>query len=424
MIIKESVKIGDKTVTIETGRIAKQAHGSVVISCGETMLLVTVCGTREPRPGIDFFPLSCDFIEKMYAGGKIPGGFFKREGQLREHEILTSRVIDRPLRPLFPEGYRNEVQVVATVISVDQENPSDALALTGASAALHLSPIPWGGPVAGVRVGRVDGKFVANPTHAELEQSDCDIIVAASRDAIVMVEGELEELSEAELNEALWFGHKAVQDVIGLIEKLREAVGAQKWSFEAPKRDANIDKRVREVALADCKAACSTPQKHERYDKHKVIKKKVVETLAPEFPEKEGDLKAAYEDLKYEVMRTTIVDEGKRVDGRDTKTVRPIAIEAGWIPRTHGSALFTRGETQAIVTTTLGTTLDEQKIERLEDSFYRHFMLHYNFPAYSVGEVKPMRGPGRREVGHGNLAYRAIEKILPTKEEFPYTIRI
>ncbi len=423
MIIRESVKIGDKTVTLETGRVAKQAAGACLVTCGETVILVTVCGA-EGRPGIDFLPLSVDYVEKTYAAGKIPGGFFKREGRLRNHEILTSRLIDRPCRPLFPDGYRNEVQIVATVLSHDLENPSDVLSLLGASAALHISHIPWAGPIGGVRVGRVDGRWVANPTYSELEQSDCELVIAASKDAIVMVEGEADELSEAELVDALWFGKDAIQPSIELVEQMREAVGATKSAFTPPTMDEQIRRRVKEVALDKVKAACNLHVKHERYGAFKKIKSETVEALSAEFPDKTGDIKQAYEDLRYDTMRLQVLEEKRRVDGRDFTTVRPINIEVGVLPRTHGSSLFTRGETQAIVTATLGTASDEQKEDLLTGFEWKRFMLHYNFPPYSVGEVKFLRGPGRREIGHGNLAERALERMIPSKEEFPYTIRI
>ncbi len=424
MIVRENVKVGDRTVRIETGRIAKQAQGSCVISCGGTVVMVTVCGTEEPRPGTDFLPLSVDYVEKTYAAGKIPGGFFKREGKLRDEEVLTSRLIDRPCRPLFPDGYRNEIQVVATVLSADDEHRADVLALCGASAALSMSPIPWSGPVGGVRVGRVDGNWVANPTYEETAKSDCNLIIAASKDAIVMVEGECKELTEPELVEALFFGHQAVQPVLELIGKLREEVGATKWSYEAPSTPTGLDAKMRETALEGIQRCCGVPEKHERYAEFKKLKRQVVEKLLPEFPEQEGFIKKSYEQLRYDTMRGQVLHEGKRVDGRDKTTVRPISIEVGWLPRVHGSALFTRGETQAIVTTTLGTGQDEQRIDGLLSQTTKRFLLHYNFPPFSVGEVKPMRGPGRREIGHGNLAERAVAGLLPSKEDFPYTLRV
>ena len=386
--------------------------------------LVTVCGNKEAKPGQPFFPLTVDYVEKTYAAGKIPGGFFKREGKLRDNEVLTSRLIDRPCRPLFPEGYMAETQVIATVMSADAINPSDVLAMIGASAAIHISPIPWAGPIAGVRVTRIDGEFVANPTYEEIEKGDCELLIAASKDAIVMVEGEAEEMSEADMVSAIQFGHQAVQGVLELINKIQEAVGKEKWPFEAARRDAKIDARVKEVGLAKVIEACNIADKHPRYDRFSEIKKEVVAELVNEFPELEGDIKAAYEDLRYNTMRGQVLDDKRRVDGRDYKTVRPISVEVSLLPRVHGSSLFTRGETQGIVTTTLGTRQDEQKIDGLIEEYWKPFILHYNFPPYSVGETKFLRGPGRREVGHGNLAERALTKVLPAHEEFPYTMRI
>jgi polyribonucleotide nucleotidyltransferase len=424
MIIRESVKVGDSTVTLETGRIARQAQGSVLVSCGETVVLVTACGGQDPRPGIDFLPLSVDYVEKTYAAGKIPGGFFKREGRLRDHEVLTSRLIDRPCRPLFPDGYRNEVQVVATVLSVDKEHPADVLAMVGASAALHLSPIPWDGPIASTRVGRVDGKWIANPTHSQVEAGDVDIVLSGSRDAIVMVEGECDQITEAEFAEAVFFGHRAVQDLIVLQERMREALGVTKWSFSPQLPPPGLEARVKQIALERIKAACSLRDKGARYEAFKKAKKSTVETLVGEFPLQEIFIKQVYEDLRYTTMREQVVYEGARVDGRDHVTVRPINIEVGFLPRTHGSTLFTRGETQSICTATLGTSRDQQKIDGLMEEEWKRFLLHYNFPPFSVGETRPLRGPGRREIGHGHLAERAIARMLPTEEEFPYTIRL
>ena len=424
MIIRESVKVGDKEITLETGRIAKQASGSVLVSCGETVVLVTVVGNKEARPGAPFFPLTCDYIEKTYAAGKIPGGFFKREARQRDHEILTSRLIDRPCRPLFPDGYMCETQVIATVMSADKSNQSDVLAMVGASAALHISPLPWAGPIAGVRVARVDGKLIANPTYEEQAESECELIVAASKDAIVMVEGEAKEMSEADLIAAIQFGHQSVQGLLELIEKIREAVGKEKWAFTPATRDEKIDARVKDVALAKVIEACSIAEKHPRYGRFSEIKKEVAAELAGEFPDSEGDIKSAYEDLRYNTMRAQVLDEKRRVDGRDYSTVRPIAIEVSLLPRVHGSTLFTRGETQSIVTATLGTRQDEQKIDGLTEEYYKPFLLHYNFPPYSVGETKFLRGPGRREIGHGTLAERALTKVLPSRDDLPYTMRI
>jgi polyribonucleotide nucleotidyltransferase len=365
-----------------------------------------------------------DYQEKTYAAGKIPGGFFKREGRLRDYEILVSRLIDRPCRPLFPEGYLSEVQVIATVMSFDHVNPPDVLAMIGASAALHMSAIPWKGPIAGVRVGRVDGQFVANPTYEQLAHSDCDLIVAASRDAIVMVEGEAEEISEGELIEALLFGHRAVQGTLDLIDRMQQAVGKPKWRFNEASTPALLADQLRQAVGYKVVETCSIADKHARSDRFKQIRKEALELLAPEFPGQDDLIKAAYEELRYTTMRAQVLDEGRRLDGRDTRTVRPINIELGLLPRAHGSSLFTRGETQAIVTSTLGTARDSQRLDTLSGDVHKHFLLHYNFPPYSVGEVKPMRGPGRREVGHGNLAERALAKMMPSKEEFPYTVRL
>jgi polyribonucleotide nucleotidyltransferase len=424
MIIREKVRIGDQLVTLETGRIAKQAGGSCLVRAGETIVLVTVCGNQDPKPNQSFFPMSVDYQEKTYSAGKIPGGFFKREGKLRDYEVLVSRLIDRPCRPLFPEGYMSEVQIVATVMSFDQQNPPDTLAMIGASAALHISQIPWKGPIAGVRIGRVDGKFIANPTFEQIEKSDCELLLAASREAIVMVEGEADEISEEDLIEAMLFGHRAVQDTLDLIDRMQQAVGKTKWRFNENKTPPVLGDRIRQVAEYKVREACSIADKHTRSDRFKEIRKETVAAMAPEFPAQDDAIKAAYEELRYNTMRAQVLDEGRRLDGRDTRTVRPISIELGVLPRVHGSSLFTRGETQAIVTTTLGTARDSQRLDTLSGDVHKHFMLHYNFPPYSVGEVKPMRGPGRREVGHGNLAERALAKMMPTKEEFPYAIRI
>jgi polyribonucleotide nucleotidyltransferase len=424
MIIRESVKVGESTITLETGRIARQAQGAVLVTCGETVVLVTACGGRESRPGVDFLPLTCDYVEKTYAAGKIPGGFFKREARQRDHEILTSRLIDRPCRPLFPDGYRNEVQVIATVMSVDKVYPSDVLAMFGTSAALHISPMPWAGPIAGTRVGRVDGKLIANPTIQQIALSDIDIIVSASRDAIVMVEGECHEITEAEFAEAVFFGQRAVQPLIDLQHSLREAVGLPKWSFDPPVAPAGLEQRVKAVALSGIQEACNVRVKGERYDRFSKVKKETVAALASEFVGQEGFIKAAYEDLQYTTMREQVVYQGVRVDGRDHTTVRPISIEPGILPRTHGSALFTRGETQAICTATLGTSRDQQRIDGLIEDEWKRFLLHYNFPPFSVGETRPLRGPSRRDIGHGFLAERALARMLPSEEEFPYTIRV
>ncbi len=428
MFVRESVMVGGRPLTFETGRLAKQAHGAVLVTYGESVVLVTATSTEE-RPGLDFFPLTCEYQEKTYAAGKIPGGFFKREGRLRDTEILTCRIMDRPLRPLFPEGYRKDTQIIATVMSADKVNPTDMLALTGASAALAISDIPWDGPICGIRVARVDGELVAYPTFEQSEKADIDLVVAVSKTAIVMVEGGAAEASEAEIIDALMFAHKSGQPVIELIEKMRAAVGKPKREFSVTKIDPAIAKRVAELADGKLKVACVVKDKKQRYDGYSALKKEIAATLSAELgAEKwasvEKLVKNEFEERKYHVVRDMVLNERKRIDGRDEKTIRPIACEVGVLPRTHGSALFQRGETQAIVTTTLGTASDEQKIDALIGESWRRFMLHYNFPPFSTGETKPLRGPGRREIGHGALAERALVRLLPDHDKFPYTMRI
>ncbi|EYF04651.1 Polyribonucleotide nucleotidyltransferase [Chondromyces apiculatus DSM 436] len=400
----------------------------MLITYGETMVLVTAV-SQDERPGLDFFPLTCEFFEKTYAAGKIPGGFFKREARQRDEEILTCRLMDRPLRPLFPDGFKKDTQIIATVLSSDKLNKADVLAMTGASAALHLSDIPWNGPLAGVRVGRIDGEFVAYPTVEQLTNSDMDMVVACSRDAIVMVEGGAAEATETEIIDALMFAHETAQPILDLIEKIRAAVGKPKREFVAPQLDEAIKRRVSEIADPPLASATRVTNKKARYDGYSTIKKQVSETLLAELgPEKylaaERLVKAEFEERKAHIVRSYVLDEGKRIDGRDGRSIRPIACEAGLLPRVHGSALFQRGETQAIVTTTLGTSTDEQKIDSLMGESWKRFYLHYNFPPFSTGETKPMRGPGRREIGHGALAERALSRMVPPADQFPYTIRI
>jgi polyribonucleotide nucleotidyltransferase len=428
MFVRESINVGGKPMTFETGRLAKQAHGAVLITYGDSVVLVTATSTEE-RPGLDFFPLTCEYVEKTYAAGKIPGGFFKREGRLRDNEVLTARIMDRPLRPLFPKGYKKDTQVIATVMSADKVNQTDVLALTAASAALSISDIPWSGPVCGIRVARVDGELIAYPTFEQTEQADIDLVVAVSKDAIVMVEGGADEASENDVIDALMFAHKQGQVVIELIEKLRAAVGKPKREFTVATLDEGIAKRVADLADADIAKACVIKDKHERYGAYGDIKKSIVEKLTAElggekFAEVEKLVKGEFEHRKAEVVRGMVLDTKKRIDGRGPKDIRPIMCEVGVLPRVHGSGLFQRGETQAMVTTTLGTSTDEQKIDALIGESWKRFMLHYNFPPFSTGETKPLRGPGRREVGHGALAERAIKRMIPDHDGFPYTIRI
>jgi polyribonucleotide nucleotidyltransferase len=433
MYIKESVDIGGKAFSIETGKMAKQADGAVVVRYGDSMVLVTACGGKAPREGIDFLPLTVEYTEKTAAAGKIPGGYFKREGRPTEKEILTCRLIDRPSRPLFPKGWRNEIQVIGTVLSFDKENPTDVLAMTGAACALHISDIPWAGPFAAVRVGRVSGdnghQFVVNPTFAETERSDLDLVVAATRDAIVMVEGGAAQLSEDVMIDALLFAHQACQPLLDLIEKVHAAVGRTKRSYAAPVKDENIQARVKELGHAKVAAAASVLAKHERSDAYALVQKELVLQIAQEFVDEHGkprekEIGGAVGDLHKKIVRSRVLDEGQRIDGRKTTDIRPISCEVGILPRTHGSSLFTRGETQALVSTTLGTAQDVQRIDSLLGDVTKRFMLHYNFPPFSTGEVKMMRSASRREIGHGHLAERALARVLPTYEDFPYTIRV
>jgi polyribonucleotide nucleotidyltransferase len=426
--VRESVVVHGRPLVLETGRLAKQADGAVLVTFGESVVLVTAVSGEE-RPGIDFFPLTCDYVEKTFAAGKIPGGFFKREGRQRDEEILTSRLIDRPCRPLFPEGFRKDTQVIATVLSSDKDNPTDVLAMTGASAALHISDIPWNGPTTAVRVARVDGEFVAYPTFEEQSRGDIDLVVACSRDAIVMVEGGAGEALESHVIDALMFAHKTAQPILELIERMRAAVGKPKRTFERHTLPADVAGMVKEQCDSEILRASLIKEKKERYDTYKATKTKLVETLtqrlgAERLVELEKLIKEEFEERKYQVVREYVLGQRKRIDGRDMKTIRPIVCEVGIFPRTHGSALFQRGETQAAVISTLGTSSDEQKIDALTGERWKRFMLHYNFPPYSTGETKPLRGPGRREIGHGALAERAISRMMPDEERFPYTIRV
>ena len=425
--ITVSAKVGNQDISFDTGRLAKQADGSVVMRSGDSMVLVTAVSQRDPKLGFDFFPLTVDYQERLSAAGRIPGSFFRREGRLTERETLISRLIDRSLRPLFPEGYQNDTQVIATVFSADPTHDTDVLALTGASFAMAVSDIPFPFQFAGVRVGRVNGQFVANPSEEERAQSDIDVIMAANRDSIFMVEGGGKEVSENDMIEALLFGQRAVEPLLQIQEDLGRRVNKAKRTFEKVPLAEGVPARVREVALEKVRAAYGQHDKHERYGQLSQIKKDVVAELTKEgapFQGKDKDVKTALEDLKYEYMRRMITHDGQRIGGRDTKTVRKISSEVGILPRAHGSALFTRGETQGLVTTTLGTADDEQRMESLKGQSFRKFMLHYNFPPYSVGEVKPLRGAGRREIGHGVLAERALRAVLPADDKFPYTIRV
>ncbi|PID75849.1 MAG: polyribonucleotide nucleotidyltransferase [Deltaproteobacteria bacterium] len=424
MFTKVETEIGGKTISIETGKIAKQASGSIVIRSGETMVLVTAVGADKANMGVDFLPLTIEYQEKLASVGRVPGNYFRREiGRPSDQEVLTCRIIDRPLRPLFPKGYRAETQVIATVLSADQQTLPDVLALTGASCALSLSHIPFAGPVAGGRVGFVDGAYVLNPTVAELEKSSMDIVVACTRKAIVMVEGRAEELSEDEVLSGIFYAFENLQPLLDVQEELQKSSGKAKIEFAVPEVDEELMARVREVAAAGMAEVFDTSDKMERSKAYAGLRDQVLSTLDPE-AEKAAEIKALLDSFKKSYMRDKIVNEEIRIGGRRHDEIRTISCEVGYLPRTHGSALFTRGETQALVTTTLGSERDKQRVETLNGEELKRFMLHYNFPPYCVGEARMLRGPSRRDVGHGNLAGRGLGAVLPSEEDFPYSIRV
>jgi polyribonucleotide nucleotidyltransferase len=425
MIVKKEVEIGGKIFSIETGRYARQANGAVMVRYGDTMVLVTAVASTEVKDDQDFFPLQVEYREKTSAAGKIPGGFIKREGRPTEKEILSSRLIDRPIRPLFPENFMNETQVIAFVVSYDGQNDADVLAAIGASAALTISDIPFDGPMAEVRVGRVNGQLIVNPTHSEIEQSDLELVVAGTSDSIIMVEGESKEISENELLNALRFAHSEIKKLVQLQIELGNEAGKKKWELKDKEVDPELKKEVLELAGEKFKDIVhSVLTKEERSSRNKQLQEEVTAALAERFPEQEKVIASILHDLEKELMRERILTEGIRLDGRNTTQVRPITIELGILPRTHGSALFTRGETQSLTTVTLGTKNDEQIIDGLREEYTKRFMLHYNFPPFSVGEVGRMTGVGRREIGHGNLAERALKMVFPGEEIFPYTVRV
>jgi polyribonucleotide nucleotidyltransferase len=424
MIKKVELDFHGRPLSIEVGKVAKQADGAALVRYGETVVLVTAVAAKELKTDTDFFPLTVDYQEKTFAAGKIPGGFFKREGRPSEKEILTCRLIDRSIRPLFSEGLRCETQVIATVLSADRENDPDVVAMLGASVALQVSDIPFNGPLAGVRIGRIDGRWVINPTQSQLLESDMDIFLSGSRDAIVMVEGGAKMVPEDEILEALFTGHEPIQPLLQIQEEIRREIGKPKRQVPLAELDAAMVRQVEQLALSKLQQAIEIPEKLERYKQIGEIKGEVVAKMLAEFPQKEKDIKGAFDELKRNCFRGLIIQRERRIDGRGLKDIRPITCEVEILPRTHGSALFTRGETQALVVTTLGTASDEQKIDALIGEHYKKFMLHYNFPPFSVGEVKFLRGPSRREIGHGNLAERALLPVLPPEESFPYTVRI
>jgi polyribonucleotide nucleotidyltransferase len=421
---KVELEFHGRPLSIEVGRLAKQADGAALVCYGETVVLVTAVAARDVKLDMDFFPLTVDYQERTFAAGKIPGGFFKREGRPSEKEILTCRLIDRSIRPLFADGLRCETQIIATVLSADRENDPDVVAMLGTSAALHVSDIPFNGPLAGVRIGRIDGQWIINPTQSQLPESETDIFLSGSRDAIVMVEGGARMVPEDEVLEALFTGHRAIQPLLDIQEEIRREVGKTKRQVPLAELDSAVVRRVEELASSRLKQALEVPEKLERYKRIGEIRSEVVTQAVAEFSHKEKDIKGAFDELKKNTFRRLVIEQERRIDGRGLKDIRPISCEVEVLPRTHGSALFTRGETQALVVTTLGTASDEQKIDALIGEHYKKFMLHYNFPPFSVGEVKFLRGPSRREIGHGNLAERALLPVLPPEETFPYTVRI
>lgn len=425
MIKSVSISINDQPLHIETGRIARQASGSVVVTLGQTVVLVTVVGTDDVREGIDFLPLTVEYQEMSYAGGRFPGNFFRRDmGRPAERETLVSRLIDRPLRPLFPDNYHFETQVIASVLSTDKENEADVLAILGASAALEISDIPFQGPIAAVRVGRVNGSFVANPTISQQEESDINLIVAGNRSAVVMVEGGAEFVSEEIMTEAILFGHESLLPMLDMQDELRAAVGREKRVLPPVTVDEELQASVKAMAEESMRDVITTADKELRRKKRRDLSKRAVESLSETHGDRAREIKDMVSTLEKQMVRRMVLDERRRIDGRRLDEVRDIECIVGVLPRVHGSALFTRGETQALVLTTLGTEMDSQKIDTILGDSFRRFILHYNFPPYSVGEAKRLGGPGRREIGHGALARRALLPVMPDVEEFQYTVRV
>ena len=428
-ILRKSIQVGGRAMTLETGRMAKQASGAVFCTYGDTAVLVTAVGAKEPKDGVDFFPLTVDYEEKLYAAGKIPGGFLKREGKASEKAILSSRLIDRPIRPLFPKGYHNDVQVVATVLSVDMDNAPDVLAMVGASVALHLSQVPFMGPIAGVVVGLVDGEFIINPNQEQEEKSLMHLTVAGTADAVMMVEAGAKEVPEATILDAIMFGHEEIKKIVAAIEEFRTEALALELAKEKVVPELKvipeeIETAVKEYTYDNLLEAIRIKEKHARDAKAEEVKAEALAHLLEQFPEQEDDLRAALDALMKYIVRRLITVDKIRPDGRAMTEVRPITCEVDILPRPHGSALFTRGQTQILSTVTLGAAREEQILDGLDNESSKRYIHHYNFPPYSVGEARPMRGPGRREIGHGALAERALEPVIPSDEEFPYTIRV
>jgi len=421
---KLQIDFGGRSFSIETGKVAKQANGSVMVQYGETVVLVTAVTSDKKREGLDFIPLTVNYLEMTYAAGRIPGGFFKREGRPSDRETLISRFIDRPLRPLFPKGFQNEIQIIATVLSADQDNDPSILGMIGASSALSLSDIPFDGPIAGAKVGRIDGEFVLNPTHEELELSDIDLFVAGSEEAIIMVEGSAKEIKEEEILEAILFGHQSLKPVIDLQKQMKSAYGVTPKEFELQKPEETIYEKVRAIAQEKLQETFQLTEKGERGERLEELLQLTFQKLGAEDESSQKMAKVGFEEIYRKLVRKLILEKKQRIDGRRLSEIRPISCEVSILPRTHGSALFTRGETQVLAVVTFGTSEDEQKINSLTGETYKSFMLHYNFPPFCTGEVSRLRSPSRRDIGHGALAERAILPVLPSSEQFPYTIRI
>lgn len=416
--------LSGRELKVTIGKVAEQANGSCLVQCGETVVLVNACASKEPREGVDFFPLSCDFEEKLYSVGKIPGGFIKREGRPSEKSILTSRLIDRPLRPLFPEGYRNDVQVIATALSVEQDNQPDILAMIGSSIALTISDIPFNGPTGSVNVGYVDGEYIINPTIAQREKSRLNITVSGTKDAIMMVEAGADILSEEEVLNAILFAHEEIKSICNFIETIREEVGKEKSEVIIKQRDEDLFNSIIEFGKEQIISALRTPNKMEREENLDKITKEIFEKFLPDYEDKKGEINSAIESVIVDEVRRLIIEEGIRPDDRELDEVRKISCERGLLPRTHGSGLFTRGQTQVLTLTTLGAPGEVQVLDGVIDEDDKRYMHQYNFPPFSVGDVRPLRSPGRREIGHGALAERALVPVLPSEEEFPYTMRL
>ncbi|MFZ2198684.1 MAG: polyribonucleotide nucleotidyltransferase [Thermodesulfovibrionales bacterium] len=423
-MIKSVIDLRSKELSLSTGKLARQADGSVVAQYGDTIVLATAVSSKTPREGIDFFPLTIDYQEKTYSAGKIPGGFFKREGRPTEKEVLTSRLIDRPIRPLFPKGFNCETQGIISVLSYGDENIADILGIVTMSAALHISDIPFNGPVAAVRIGRISGTFVINPDLQETEECDCNLVVAGTADAVAMVEGSVQEMSEADLLEAIDIAHNEIRKLCKLQDDFRTAAGKEKRVVVPPVKDETLKNTINEICLEKIKTAIVIPDKMMRQAALDAILREAVATLNTGEKDISREIAGAFNDIEKNLVRNMILNDNIRADGRTPDQIRPIRAEVGLLPRTHGSSFFTRGETQCLAVVTLGTSDDEQRIDSLDGETFKTFMLHYNFPPFSVGEVKPLRSPGRREIGHGILAERALSAVMPSKTEFLYTVRI